>query len=680
MKLSRLIQACSVNSTARVTVEKDNNPNISSLASNSKNVKPGSLFIAIKGLQADGHDYMEQAFDNGAIAVIAETNPKHLKNVIIVKNSRQSMAAIAAEFYGNPSKDLTLVGITGTNGKTTTTWLIESIFNACNFSTGVIGTVNIRFNNQTFDNPITTPDSIELQRTLFEMKKAGVTHVVMEVSSHGLHLNRVDFCQFDAGVFTNLSQDHLDYHNTIDEYFECKKRFFTDFIGSAQINKPGVAILNVDDAKGKTLAGSLPYKTLKVSTTVKTDIFAQDMTDDIHGLSGNIYMADDSFKLTSSLTGRFNLENILCAAGTAFALNIDKKFIQKGIEDCRSIPGRLEKIDTRLDRFLFVDYAHTPDALESILETLKKRAPGRVITVFGCGGDRDRSKRPIMGKTACQHSDIAIATSDNPRTESPDSIIQDILEGMTDFDELSDRDLSLSPHKKGYLVEVDRREAIKKAVFLSKPGDIIIAAGKGHESYQITNTGTIHFDDKEELQKAAREFENQFTPIPWKISDLTAALHITPCFSNAQEKGLFTGISIDSRTITQDQVFLAVKGETFDGHTFIADLIEKGIRAFVVDKAYMDTLDEPLKKEFSRKNLIVFETDNTLTALGLLGQYQRNRSKVKLIAITGSSGKTTTRKITEEIFKVQFHTHATIGNFNNEIGLPLTLLTPFLCP
>ncbi|NOX33540.1 MAG: UDP-N-acetylmuramoyl-tripeptide--D-alanyl-D-alanine ligase, partial [Deltaproteobacteria bacterium] len=381
-----------------------------------------------------------------------------------------------------------------------------------------------------------------------------------------------------------------------------------------------------------------------------------------------------SFNLISQLTGMFNLENILCAVGAAHALNIGMEQVKNGIENCNIIPGRLEKIDTVLDRFIFVDYAHTPDALESVLKTLKQRAPKRLITVFGCGGDRDRSKRPLMGKIALKYSDIAIATSDNPRKENPVSIINDIIEGLDGFQKLLEKDLESSPFKKGYLIEVSREKALEKAVFISKPGDIIVAAGKGHETYQITNTGTIHFDDKEELQKAASKFSGLFKPIAWTKEDLSKALKTGPVFSTNKKGLIFEGISTDSRTIKQSQVFLALRGDKFDAHVFIKGLVNNGIKVFIVDKAHMDTLDEKTKKEFAKKNLTVFETSDTLKALARLARYQRIRSNVKVLAITGSNGKTTTRKITEEIFKTRFHIHATIGNFNNEIGLPLTLL------
>jgi murE/murF fusion protein len=658
-----------------LTISGSNDPDILSIASNSLDVKPGALFIAVKGLVADGHDYIEDAFEKGAVAVVAQNNPKNIHNVILVEDSRLAMARIAANFYGNPSKELTLVGITGTNGKTTTSLILESIFKACGFSTGVIGTINIKYNGITFDNPVTTPDSIDLQKTLYKMKDCGVSHVIIEVSSHGLDLKRVDYCKFDAGIFTNLSQDHLDYHKNMAEYFECKKRFFTQFLGPDKKNN-APAIINIDDVKGEELYKSLAYKAICTSTKTQQGIFADNFTNDINGLSGTIHLPGssfgESFNMTSSLTGTFNLENILCAAAVAHALNIDSEYIKKGINDCHIVPGRLEKVNTPINRHIFVDYAHTPDALESILITLKQMAPKRIITIFGCGGDRDRAKRPLMGQIACKHSDICIVTSDNPRTEKPETIIDDILKGLTKFDKLLDSDLSALPFKKGYLTEVDRKKAIEKAIFISKPGDIVIAAGKGHETYQITNSGTIHFDDKEELQKAALKFDEQFKPIAWNQDDIEKALEIKPAFSTLTPDQSFTGISTDSRTITKTQIFLALKGENFDGHVFIKNLIEKGIKGFIVEKDYIK--QNNLETIFANKTIVVFETDNTLTSLGQLAQYQRIRSNVKLVAITGSSGKTTTRKITKEIFETTFLTHSTKGNFNNEIGLPLTLL------
>ncbi len=693
MKLSILIKDCVLKPCADSKSSLAHDPDILSITSDSREIKPDSLFIAVKGLMADGHDYIDQAFAKGATAVIAQDqpeNPKESACIVLVENSRLAMAGIAARFYNNPSKDMIITGITGTNGKTTTTWILESIFNEQGFSTGVIGTVNIRYSGNEYNTPGTTPDSIDLQKTLYDMKMAGVTHVIMEVSSHGIDLNRVDFCDFNIGVFTNLSLDHLDYHKNMDQYFDCKKKLFTKLLGSGT-KKSATAVLNIDDAKGDVLSDILNYKTIEISSQKKTDIFANNIKYDIHGLTGTIHLPDDSFKLQSSLIGNFNLENILCAAGAAHALNINKKQIKNGIENCHTIPGRLEKINyskvllsdlskgfpqdlSSSDRFLFVDYAHTPDALNSILNTLRKIAPKRVITIFGCGGGRDSSKRALMGKIACKHSDIAIVSSDNPRTENPDSIIDDIIKGLDNFHELLDHDLKSNPFKKGYFIEANRKKAILKAMVISKPEDIIIVAGKGHETYQITNNGTIHFDDKEELAKAVIEFNKKFLPIQWEINDLIKALECDPVFSTIEKNYKFFRINTDSRTIQKNHLFLALKGEAFDGHTFIKGLTDRGIKGFITQKGYLNSLDQNTIKQFQKKNIIIFEDQNTLAALGKLARYQRVRADVKVLAITGSSGKTTTRKIAEKIFNTQFHTLSTKGNFNNEIGMPLTLL------
>ena len=668
---------------------------ITSISSRAQEVEPGGVFLAIKGYSADGHDFIDQAIANGAAAVIAQYTPtqkdlkgKHPKdkdsdrynNLILVEDSRVSASLVAANFYGQPSKDLILVGITGTNGKTTTTWILESIFKECGFITGVIGTVNIRYQGKTIDNPITTPGAIELQETLFRMKQAGVTHVIMEVSSHGLDQGRIEGCEFDAGIYTNLTQDHLDYHGTMADYFRCKKRFFTDFLGPKSKTGLAPAVINIDDDKGKCLAESILYTKFLVSHSQPADILAKDITDDINGLSGTICLAGNQFTLKTSLTGKFNLENILCAAGAAKAIGIDNEKIQQGIESLTRVPGRLEKISNPINRYLFVDYAHTPDALESILATLAQRAPARVITIFGCGGDRDRTKRGLMGKIACKYSDVAIVTSDNPRHESPEAIVNEIIEGIRTegINELYLDTMTTHPEKKGYFKEVDRRKAIETAILISRPSDIIVAAGKGHETYQITNSGTIHFDDTEELLKGCEQFERRFTPIEWRKKDLALALAQKDVMETIDALPLaekaFSRINTDSRTIVSSEVFLALKGESFDGHNFIPVLLEKGIQGFVVEKGYLDTLSPDLLKKVKEKNILFFETDNTITALGALARYQRCRSNVKLLAITGSNGKTTTRKIAQEIFKTSFHTLATKGNFNNEIGMPLTLL------
>ncbi len=482
----------------------EEDPEIRSIHSDSRFVKPGGLFIAIKGFQSDGHDYISQAQEKGAAAVISERSMVSDKRVVVVNSGRKAMASIAARFYGMPSEKLNLTGITGTNGKTTTTWILESILKKAGHVTGVIGTVNWRYGGNTHDNPVTTPESLDLQRMLKEMLDAGVTHVIMEVSSHGIDLHRVRNCSFDVAVFTNLSQDHLDYHKTLKRYFLCKKRLFTKLLTKGPKADRSVAVLNLDDERGNELAQSVKTKQLSFSTRMPADVKSEDITQKISGISGRIRLPGTSFPISSGLTGRFNLENLLAAAGAAHALGIPNKTIQAGIKSCSGVPGRLERVALSSKRYIFVDYAHTPDALDSILNTLKPLAPERVITVFGCGGDRDRTKRSAMGSIAAALSNLAVITSDNPRSEKPSLIINDILQGVAGVSNRRylARELDNGFEEDGFHVEPDRKKALRLAVTVSRPGDIILAAGKGHETYQILKDGTIDFDDAKVLEEA----------------------------------------------------------------------------------------------------------------------------------------------------------------------------------
>ncbi|WP_020588787.1 UDP-N-acetylmuramoyl-L-alanyl-D-glutamate--2,6-diaminopimelate ligase [Desulfobacter curvatus] len=655
---------------------------ITGITCDSRQVEQGSLFIAVDGHTADGHDYIAQAFDKGAAAVLAQKIPPGFPrdqalHIVLSKNTRKDTAIAAANFFGHPSKDLIVAGITGTNGKTSITWLLEQIYQTCGITCGVIGTVNIRYPGTTIDNPVTTPDAVCLQKAMRDMKLAGVTHVIMEVSSHSLDQHRVDRCDFNAAVFTNLTQDHLDYHDGFEDYFACKRTLFTGYLGPFEDGTRGKAVINIDNEYGTRLADSLKQPMIRVSADGEADIRAIDITDDIHGLKGTLDFSGVQVPMTSVLTGRFNLENILCAAGAALATGICPESIARGIAALERVPGRLEKLPTELNRHIFVDYAHTPDALESILKTLAGRAPARLITVFGCGGDRDRTKRAPMGGIACRYSDIAIVTSDNPRTEDPDAIIEEIIEGIR-AQGFKPIDLSSSNAcKKGYIRITDRAKALALAVQISKPRDIIVAAGKGHETYQITNAGTIHFDDKEHLIDACT---NLLTPKPWNLTDLATALGCEPVTVLGQEfdtdavAKVFKGIGTDSRTLSPDMVFLALAGERFDGHNFIPDLAKKGVSAFVVKQGYFDTLDLNQKSLMEKNKACFFEVPDTLAALGRLARYHRMRSKAQIAALTGSNGKTSTRQMAQDIFSQHHDTLATRGNLNNEIGLPLTLL------
>jgi len=461
---------------------------ITSIHYDSRQVKPGGLFVAIKGLKVDGHDFISHALDQGAAALVMEkpmTAPCTVP-VIRVNQPRKALALLGASFYDNPSSKLHLTGITGTNGKTSTSYLLEAIFNEAGHATGVIGTINYRYGNKVFANPMTTPESLDIQQILADMVKEGITHVIMEISSHAVDLDRIFGLCFDTGVFTNLSQDHLDYHQTMDHYFDCKKRFFTEGLEHGQSQGKTVrAVINGNDDKGLEIKSllTIPFYTTGSETA---HIRLRNASLDILGIQGTLICPDGQIDIRSDAIGAHNLENILNAAGAALCAGVSLTAIKKGVE-AFTVPGRLERVPTDLGFYVFVDYAHTPDGLLNVLQTLKPLTPGRLITVFGCGGDRDKGKRPKMGQIAETFSDLCIVTSDNPRSEEPDQIIDQIREGMKN---------------KHHCVEPDRRKAIGQAIDCAKKGDCILIAGKGHETYQILKTRTIDFDDRTEARKA----------------------------------------------------------------------------------------------------------------------------------------------------------------------------------
>jgi UDP-N-acetylmuramoyl-L-alanyl-D-glutamate--2,6-diaminopimelate ligase len=492
---------------------------IRSIHYRAQEVKPGGLFVAIKGQTADGHDFIDQALKNGAVAVVVQKEPDQLsvsdagsetghENQIIiqVRDTRIALAELAACFYDNPTEQMCLIGITGTNGKTTVAYLIESILLTAGFKVGVIGTINYRYAGKTFPNPMTTPESLDLQRILSKMRQAGVTHAVMEASSHAMDLYRIKGCRFDVAVFTNLSQDHLDYHGDMQSYWSCKKRLFTEYLIDRSQKESVAAVINCDDPKGRELAQIMSVKVIKTGSDPACQIMAETSRYELVGTNGRVSTPRGSFDFKTALVGIHNLENILSASGAAAALDLAPNTIQAGIEALAAIPGRLESIENSSGRFVYVDYAHTPDALENAVSALKAIAPARIICVFGCGGDRDREKRPLMGKIAARLCDLAVVTSDNPRSEDPAAIIDQILPGIdrAQAEHYAAEDLKSGFVKKGYTVEPDRQRAIELAISVSRPDDAVLIAGKGHETYQILRNTTIDFDDREEARKALR--------------------------------------------------------------------------------------------------------------------------------------------------------------------------------
>ena len=673
VKLSKLLKTVR---TKRAISGSD--PEIGSIHYRAQDVKAGGLFVAIPGHTADGHDFIDKALARGASAIVTQ-KPVN-QDSIIVENSRNALAAISARFFGNPSEKLFIIGITGTNGKTTTAFLIESILAKAGFSVGVIGTINYRYLGKTFKSPMTTPESLDLQKMLARMQEHGITHVVMEVSSHAIDLQRIDCCRLDVGVFTNLSQDHLDYHKDMNSYWSCKKRLFTENLSSGPKKGRTLAVINCDDARGKELALELKAQSSKPKVFELSDnmIRPSNIKYESTGITGRISTNEGSFDFRSHLVGEHNLKNILCATCVGIALGLPIPIIKAGIEEVSSVPGRLERIPDDMGRFVYVDYAHTPDALEHALSSLRSVARGRIVCVFGCGGDRDKDKRPKMGETVGRLCDLAIITSDNPRTEAPMEIINQVLEGTK---KASRRDYTSSDpatgfNEKGYVIEPDRKNAIYLGITASRPGDTVLIAGKGHETYQIIGNKSIPFDDRQEAIRALSEVKAQSNrkseipnPMPWTAAEILEATKGDLLCGDI--KHIFSGISIDSRKISTDDLFIAIKGNVYDGHSFASDVIGQGVHGLIISKN--KTGDLPGTK-WQKNGIVCVAVDNTTKALGDLASFNRKRSNVSVVAITGSNGKTTTRGMTSAVVARRFCTLSTSGNFNNEIGLPLTLL------
>jgi UDP-N-acetylmuramoyl-L-alanyl-D-glutamate--2,6-diaminopimelate ligase len=488
MLLAKLIRSLDVlEQGGKIDVE------IGDISYHSKQIKKGDLFVAIKGAKSDGHQFIEEVIRGGACAIIVEQSSPYPVDVpvVVVRDSRKALARISAEFFGQPSQELKMVGITGTNGKTTTSYLIESILQKAEKRVGTIGTINYRFEGKELPAPTTTPQSYDLQRLLREMRARGAEYVVMEVSSHALDQERVRGCHFDVGVFTNLSPEHLDYHVDIERYFKAKKRFFKEILNEA-FNKDPWIVFNVDDPLLREFKNELPPLRVMTYGFKSGDIQVVNKEVSLVGIHAVLYTPAGLCEISSSLTGDHNVYNIMTAIAVGIALEIPLETIELGIQTLTQVPGRMERVGDG-SPLVIIDYAHTPDALEKAITGMKRLTKGRLFVVFGCGGDRDKSKRPLMGRIGAKWSDVAIITSDNPRTEDPYKIIEAIEEGARE----------ISPRR--YMVIADRREAIKRAISLADPHDVVLIAGKGHENYQIVGEERLPFDDREEAQRALAE-------------------------------------------------------------------------------------------------------------------------------------------------------------------------------
>lgn len=473
---------------------------VTGLTYDSRQVRAGQIFFAVPGEKFDGHEFIPQALQRGAAGVVVALKRTWPQGVtwIRTKNVRRTMGLWGAHFYGQPSRRMRMVGVTGTNGKTTVSYLVESILSAAGLEPGVIGTINYRYRGRQLPSHHTTPESLEVHSLLAEMETTGAQSVVMEVSSHALVQERVRGIDFDVGLFTNLSRDHLDYHASMDDYFFAKSKLFTDYLkASAKPRK--AAVIYAEDARGRELLDKLQdtgLETWSYGMDNHWDIHPLELQSDVAGLRGRLKFKGRQLDFSSPLIGAANLQNIMGAVGVGGCLDLPGDVIAKGIHQLTAVPGRLEKVENDRGVSVLVDYAHTPDALEKVLGAVRPLTQRRLLTVFGCGGDRDRGKRPLMGEIAARLSDLVILTSDNPRTEDPLRILAEIEDGIQSMG-LKRFGGDNPQAQRGYWVEKDRRAAIRIGLRAAQRGDLVLIAGKGHEDYQILGTTKIHFDDRE---------------------------------------------------------------------------------------------------------------------------------------------------------------------------------------
>lgn len=472
---------------------------VTSVTDDSRAVASGSLFVAVKGERVDGHRFVAQAIQAGAVAIVAQESVEVVSLPLVkVADSRKALGLIGSRFYGDPSARLSMIGVTGTNGKTTTTYLCKALLEGIGRHVGLIGTVAYQIGAETIPASHTTPGALELQGLLMKMTQVQLDSVVMEVSSHALAMDRTAGCEYDAAVFTNLTQDHLDYHRTMEEYFQAKLRLFTGLgIGKKTGQR---AIVNMDDPRGAQIRNACRVPVWGFAVKGQADIKAEKVRLSMNGSTFSAATPSGTFTVESRLVGEHNVYNLLGAIGVALHVGATCDQVREAVERVTNVPGRFERVSAGQDFTVVVDYAHTEDALVRLLTAAQALRTHRIITLFGCGGDRDRGKRPKMGRAAVEYSDVVVLTSDNPRTEDPMAILQEVEVGVREA-------LQRRSHVEYHLVP-DRRDAIGMAMRLARSGDIVLIAGKGHEDYQIIGTKKVHFDDREVAREAIQQLRN----------------------------------------------------------------------------------------------------------------------------------------------------------------------------
>lgn len=660
---------------------------INRVTNDSRKVQPGTLFVALTGSSSDGHDFVDQAIESGCSALLLEegrlATSEYKSNdlcILEIKDTRRAYGTLAEILFSRPAKDMSLIAVTGTNGKTTITYLLEDILQQSGKQVGVLGTINYRYYNSQGElihtpSSFTTPEPILLQQTLRKMCDDGVNIVIMEVSSHGLEQNRIGNIQFDLAAFTNLSHDHLDYHGNMEDYFLVKSKLFTEHLVDG-----GTVVITFGQedatwsARLQNLCLNRDCSIVSCGNPAESDIFPTAVAGTLKETRINLQTPDGACEITSSLVGDFNVENIQTSFAMAMALGLPVPDICKHLSSATGAPGRMQRIaaSNREKSFrstVFVDFAHTPDALEQVLKTVKALPHTALFCVFGCGGDRDKRKRKVMGAIAGKYSDVAILTDDNPRSEDSADILSLIVEGISQTALLQHDEPWLDDREKGdkgFIVIANRHRAIAASIAAAGNDDIVLIAGKGHENYQLTPEGKNFFDDSLEAAEAL---------CSWNIESLVMATKGKLTGAESVKKS-FVSIKTDSRKIQQGDIFVALIGKRFDAHNYVDQVISSGAGCLILERIPEEPLSVP-----------VILVNSTEQALGDLASYRRlcmkEISHPKVVGLTGSSGKTTVKEMCATIFNQQWPEQIdspprrvlkTEGNFNNLIGLPLSLL------
>ena len=621
-----------------------------------RKIKPGDIFVCIQGANFDGHNFINSALEKGAALIVCrEINKKDIP-YIKVKDSRKAAAVIARTVMLPEKITYTLIGITGTNGKTTTSLILYEALRNLGFRCGWIGTLGYYIEGKKFPSERTTPDIIELNEIFAQMIEAKVDYVVMEVSSHSLSLDRIYGVKFDYCLFSNLGYDHLDFHQTLENYGKAKMSFFE------QGAKDGsISVINTTDSFGVQIRDMLKEKKAKVYSLGSNDAEFQylDIKTDISKSSFKLVAENCEISVTSRLIGSFNIQNLGLAALTLYALGFSPEEIHHSLQDIPPVKGRLERVENNCNIGIFIDYAHTPEAIENVLKAVEDLPHKRILTLMGTGGDRDKGKRPLMLKSALNHSDVVIISDDNPRSENPEAIIKDIV---------SSTDIFLP-----WWIIRNRQQAITSIIRLAQKEDIVLICGKGSEDYQEIEGIRHHFNDREETLKALSEREainkdddELILPIDQTLLKLLLTPNWEPEPKGYREPSSYYFLSTDSRSIKPGSVFIAIKGERYDGHSYLEDILK------IKENCAIGEIPYPLNQS-SEKNRY-YQVDNCLKAMGLISRKYLQLFPAKKIALTGSTGKTTCKELMAQVLQSSAPVLKTLANENNIIGLCKTII------